>query len=132
MTEPDYKQILKNQDLISNLTLKEVENLERLLFKRKRELEEIRPDWHILDNPDNIKVSKQEVIEDLVPRVEYTISVNKEAVTDHKNLWRKWYIDNVYRTEENVDEFMDAEILLWMQDKLVKVIRTPDKLAQSP
>ena len=123
MTEPDYKQILKNQDLISNLSIEEVENLERLLFRRKRELEEKHPDWHILDNLDNIKVSKQEVIEDLVPRMEYTISVNKEAVTDHKNLWRKWYIDNMHRTEENVDEFMDVEILRWMEQKLEKVMK---------
>jgi restriction endonuclease S subunit len=123
MTEPDYKQILKNQDLISNLSIEEVERFERLLFRRKRELEEKHPDWHILDNPDNIKVSKQEVIEDLVPRMEYTISVNQEAVTDHKNLWRKWYIDNMHRTKETVDEFMDSEILRWMEQKLEKVMK---------
>ena len=59
MTEPDYQQILKNLDTISQLTIEEVNNLQRLLDKRAYEIKSIPPRIHILDNPDNIKVSKR-------------------------------------------------------------------------
>ena len=118
MTEPDYKQILKNQDTISQLSLEDVQNLQRLLFKREIEIKGKEPEYHILDDPDNIRVSKQKVIENMTPRVQYLISVNQEAVTDHKNLWRQWCIDNEYIKEENIDNYMNSLILRWMEQRL--------------
>ena len=119
MTEPDYKQILKNQDIINQLSLEEVKNLQRLLNNREFQIKGKTPEFHILDNPDNIKISKNTIVDDnFIPRVEYIISVNKEAVLDHKNLWRQWYIDNVYRTQEDVDDYMDTLIHSWIVEKL--------------
>jgi hypothetical protein len=119
MTEPDYKQILKNQDTISQLSLEDVKTLQGLLFKREYELKAKPPERHILDNPENIKVSMEKFVdENLIPRVEYTISLNQEAVTDHKNLWKQYHIDNNYKTQENVDEYMDSLIWGWMVEKL--------------
>ena len=118
MTEPDYKQILKNLDTISQLSLEDVQNLQRLLFKREIEIKGKEPEYHILNDPDNIRVSKQKVIENMTPRVEYLISINQEAVTDHKNLWRQWYMDNDYVKEENIDKHMNSLILSWMEQRL--------------
>jgi hypothetical protein len=119
MTEPDYKQILKNQDTISQLSLEDVKTLQGLLCKREFELKAKPPERHILDDPENIKVSMEKFVdENLIPRVEYTISVNQEAVTDHKNLWRQYYIDNNYRTQEDVDEYVDALIHSWVVEML--------------
>lgn len=120
MTEPDYKQILKNEDTILQLSLEEVQNLKRLLYKREIEIKGTKPKYHILNDPDNIKVSKQKVVENMTPRVEYLISVNQEAVTDHKNLWKQWYMDNDYVKEENIDNYMNSLILQWMEEKLQK------------
>ena len=120
MTEPDYKQILKNEDTISQLSLEEVQNLQRLLSKREIEIKGKKPEYHILDNPNNIRVSKGKVIENMTPRVQYLISVNQEAVIDHKNLWKQWYMDNDYVKEENIDNYMNSLILQWMEEKLQK------------
>jgi hypothetical protein len=123
MNEPNYEQILKNQDIISQLTLEEVNNLQRLLDKREYQLKAVPPEKHILDNPDNIKVSKRKFIDDiLIPRVEYVISVNQEAVKDHKVLWRQYHIDNSpsYFTIEKIDKNMDNDIFRWIEEKLVK------------
>jgi hypothetical protein len=119
MTEPDYKQILKNQDTISQLSLEDVKTLQGLLFKREYELKAKPPERHILDDPENIKASiKKFVDENLIPRVEYIISVNQEAVTDHKVLWRQYYIDNNYKSQESVDEYMNTLIWGWMVEEL--------------
>jgi len=119
MTEPDYKQILKNQDTISQLSLEDVKTLQGLLYKREYEFKTKSPERHILDDPENIKVSMEKFVdENLIPRVEYTISLNQEAVTDHKNLWKQYHIDNNYKTQENVDEYMDSLIWGWMVEKL--------------
>lgn len=82
MTEPDYKQILKNLDTISQLSLEEVKTLQGLLYKRANEIKRKEPEYHILNDPDNIRVLKRKVIESMTPRVEYLISVNQEAATD--------------------------------------------------
>lgn len=118
MTEPDYKQILKNEDTISQLSLEEIRNLKTLIFKREREIKGKEPEYHILNDPDNIRVFKRKVIENMTPRVEYLISVNQEAVTDHKNHWRQWCMDNDYVKEENIDNYMNSLILQWMEEKL--------------
>ena len=119
MTEPDYKQILKNQDIISQLSLEDVKTLQGLLHKRQYELKAKPPERHILDDPENIKASTKKLVdENLIPRVEYIISVNQEAVTDHKVLWRQYYIDNNYKSQESVDEYMNTLIWGWMVEKL--------------
>lgn len=119
MTELDYKQIIKNQDIISQLSLEEINDLQILLDKRKYDLKPKPPKYHILHNPDNIKVSKKDIVDDnLIPRVVYTISVNKEAVMDHKNHWREY----LSQTVKNVDNYINNLIFQWMQEKLQKVI----------
>ena len=120
MTEPDYKQILKNEDTISQLSLEEIRNLKTLIFKRETEIKGKVPEYHILNDPDNIRVFKRKVIENMTPRVQYLISVNQEAVTDHKNFWKQWYMDNDYVKEENIDKYMNSLILQWMEEKLQK------------
>jgi hypothetical protein len=121
MTEPNYEQILKNQDLISQLNLDEIDNFQKLLAKRKYELKLKPPKFHILNNPDNIKVSGRKVVDDeFIPRVEYIISVNQEAVRDYKVLWKKYYIDNDFQTEETVDAYMNRLIYGWIDEKFYR------------
>ena len=118
MTEPNYEQILKNQDLISQLSLEEITNLQKLLAERKYKLKLKPPEFHILNNPDNIKVSGRKVVDDeFIPRVEYIISVNQEAVRDHKVLWKQYHIDNDFKTKENVYDYMNELIYGWIVAK---------------
>jgi hypothetical protein len=121
MTEPNYEQILKNQDLISQLSLEEITNFQKLLAERKYELKLKPPEFHILNNPDNIKVSGRKVVDDeFIPRVEYIISVNQEAVRDHKVLWKQYHIDNDFKTEETVDDYMNRLIYGWIDEKFYR------------
>jgi len=95
MTELNYNQILKNQDTISKLTLDEVRQLKDELQKREYELKTTPPAYHMLYDPDNIKISTRNIIDDdLIPRIEYVLSVNKEAIQDHKARWKRYMIDN--------------------------------------
>ena len=127
MTVPDYKQILNNQNIINQLSLEEIKNLQRLLNNRELQIKGKPPEFHILNNPNNIEVSKNKTVDDnFIPRVEYVISVNQEAVLDHKNLWRQWYIDNVYRTPEDVDDYMDTLIHSWIVEKLYECFNEND------
>jgi hypothetical protein len=121
MTEPNYEQILKNQDLISQLSLEEITNFQKLLAERKYKLKLKPPEFHILNNPDNIKVSGRKVVDDeFIPRVEYIISVNQEAVRDHKVLWKQYHIDNDFKTEETVDDYMNRLIYGWIDEKFYR------------
>jgi hypothetical protein len=121
MTEPNYEQILKNQDLISQLNLEEIDNFQKLLAERKYKLKLKPPEFHILNNPDNIKVSGRKVVDDeFIPRVEYIISVNQEAVRDHKVLWKQYHIDNDFKTEETVDDYMNRLIYGWIDEKFYR------------
>jgi len=121
MTEPNYEQILKNQDLISQLNLEEIDNFQKLLAERRYKLKPKLPEFHILNNPDNIKVSGRKVVDDeFIPRVEYIISVNQEAVRDHKVLWKQYHIDNDFKTEETVDDYMNRLIYGWIDEKFYR------------
>ena len=121
MTEPNYEQILKNQDLISQLNLEEIDNFQKLLAERRYKLKLKPPEFHILNNPDNIKVSGRKVVDDeFIPRVEYIISVNQEAVRDHKVLWKQYHIDNDFKTKENVDDYMNGLIYGWIVAKFYR------------
>ena len=121
MTEPNYEQILKNQDLISQLSLEEITNFQKLLAERKYKLKLKPPEFHILNNPDNIKVSGRKVVDgEFIPRVEYIISVNQEAVRDHKVLWKQYHIDNDFKTEETVDDYMNRLIYGWVDEKFYR------------
>jgi hypothetical protein len=121
MTEPNYEQILKNQDLISQLNLEEIDNFQKLLAERRYKLKLKPPEFHILNNPNNIKVSGRKVVDDeFIPRVEYIISVNQEAVRDHKVLWKQYHIDNDFKTEETVDDYMNRLIYGWIDEKFYR------------
>ena len=118
MTKFNYEEL---SNVISQLTIEEVNEVKQLLNTRKSNLEAKPPEYHILDNPDNIKVSKSKVIgDDFTPRVEYTISVNQEAVRDHKVLWKQYHIDNSYIQLEHVDGYMDNLIFEFITEQLEK------------
>jgi hypothetical protein len=117
MTKFNYEEL---SNTISQLTIEEVNQVKQLLNTRKFNLETKPPEYHILDNPDNIKVSKSKVVSDFTPRVEYTISVNQEAVRDHKVLWKQYHIDNSYIKPEHVDGYMDNLIFGFITEKLEK------------
>ena len=116
MTKFNYEEL---SNTISQLTIEEVNELKQLLNTREYNLKTKPPEYHINHNPDNIKVSKSKVVgDDFIPRVEYTISVNQEAVRDHKVLWRQYHIDNSYKKPEDVDDYMDILIFDWITEKL--------------
>ena len=119
MTKFNYEEL---SNIISQLTIEEVNQVKQLLNTRKSNLKAKPPEYHILDNPDNIKVTKSKVVgDDFIPRVEYTISVNQEAVRDHKVLWRQYHTDNSCSIPENVDNYMDNLIFGFIAEKLEKV-----------
>ena len=120
MTELNYNQILKNQDTISKLTLDEVRKLKHELQKREYELKTNPPTYHMLNDPDNIKISTRNIIDDtLMSRIEYVVSVNKEAVQDHKALWKLYIIDNYGVKEENYNDYIHREIFNWIFEKMI-------------
>jgi len=121
MSELDYNQILKNQDAISKLTLEEVRQLKNDLNVRLLELKTQPPKYHILNDPDNIKIFIENTIdENFIPRTQYVISINREAVQDHKVFWKQYILENNPIPEENYDSYMDKQILGWVQEQMWK------------
>lgn len=123
----NYEEILKNHDLISNLTLAEIEELQEKLAEQKHKLKSKPPEYHMMCNPDNIQVTKKKIIctDTFTPRIVYNISVNQEAVKDHKTLWKQYFIDNLI-PKEQVDNHIGQLIFGWITDKLYTCYWEPD------
>jgi hypothetical protein len=101
----NYKELLQDEDALSQLTLDEIKQLRNRLYVRQEQLKPRPPKFHILDNPDNIKVSERTYVdENHIPRIEYVISINQEALQDHKVLWKDYYVSAIGVTPENYDE----------------------------
>jgi hypothetical protein len=101
----NYKELLQDEDALSKLTLDEVKELQNRLYTRQEQLKPRPPKFHILDNPDNIKVSERTYMdENLLPRIEYAISINQEALQDHKVLWKDYYVSGKGVNPEDYDE----------------------------
>jgi hypothetical protein len=115
----NYKELLQDEDALSKLTLEEVKELQNRLNICWQQLKPKSPEFHILNDPDNIKVSERTYVdENLIPRIEYVISINQEALQDHKVLWKDYYISELGVNPENYDECIERDFFGFIDEKL--------------
>lgn len=60
--------------------------------QRLQEAEILVPFYNMFADPNAVKISQRDyVTSELIPVTEYTITVNKEAVTNHTAIWKPAY-----------------------------------------
>jgi hypothetical protein len=115
----NYKELLQDEDALSKLTLEEIKELQRKLYDRQEQLKPKPPEFHIVNNPDNIKVSERTYLdENFIPRIEYVISINQEALQDHKVLWKDFYVSSIRVKPEDYDKRINQDLFGIINEKL--------------
>lgn len=87
--------------------------------KRFLEKEQIPiPSYNMFDIPEAIVITQRErITDDLIPVIEYVITVNKEAIRDHSAFWFPAYRYLQLDPEEQTRESLKRSILLSIVEK---------------
>jgi hypothetical protein len=98
----------------------------KLSEQSKRVLEKdqiLIPSYNMFDIPEAVLISQRECItDDLIPVIEYVITVNKEAIKDHTSFWMPVYRHLHLHLEEQSSEALSRDIQYGIAEKFKKYL----------